>query len=89
MTTRAILLAAARHLERHGWTQGARGSRGTPCCAVGAIGVAAGSAHAAYEAVAVVRQHLGVHGLSSWNDQRGRRAAEVTAALRGAARTRS
>ncbi len=92
MTDRDILLAAADHLEQHGWRQHILGQRGEPCCLIGALDVArpVGSTASALQAVA---DHLGIitkhpfTWLVEWNDFPGRTAAEVIAALRAAGLT--
>ena len=69
MTAREVLLAAANHLERHGWQRGERGGALGPCCVLGALGVGA-----EYDSMtdANYKRYM-------------RTAAEVIAALRGAA----
>lgn len=90
MTTSEILLAAADHLERHGWQQWLSGSAGQPCCLVGAIKVACRGVEADYIAARNrLYEHLGTSSgvplLVDWNDTFGRTADEVIAALRAAA----
>lgn len=90
MTAREVLLKAADHIERYGWQQGGAGSPHGPCCALGAIaagpivhGVSAPAAIA--EAEDMLRDWIKRQAVSAWNDAPDRTAAEVIAALRGAA----
>lgn len=102
--TAAVLDEAANIIERNGLHKGSFGAnhgrnigREQPCCAYGAINLAAGgdsprrwslTGEAAYDAVT---RHLGLSDgpgdcLADWSDHPGRTAGEVVAALRGAAR---
>lgn len=94
MTPREVLLAAADHIEAHGWTQGKWGHKGEPCCAEGAIVVAVqqqqGYIFGPLWAVSLAAKQLLRNTLSqqitSWNDAPGRTRDEVVRALREAAR---
>ena len=94
MTPREVLLAAADHIEAHGWTQGKWGHAGEPCCAEGAIvavlegrgtGVFGPLWEAACDAKQLLRNVLPTQ-ITSWNDAPGRTRDEVVRALREAAR---
>ena len=94
MTPRDVLLAAADHIEAHGWVQGKWGHKGEPCCAEGAIvavldgngGIVFGElGPLSAAAKQMLRNALG-KAIPAWNDAPGRTAAEVVAALREAAR---
>lgn len=101
MTTRAVLLKAAEHIERHGWQQNEYGQNGRPCCAAGAMMQVTNHLSSmrvlTRSFVALVR-HLGlkqapndlsynhlVGSIANWNDAPGRTGDEVIAALRAAA----
>lgn len=92
MTARDVLLAAADVIECNGWCQDDAGRVGGPRCVLGALRQAClpelpGLAHA--EAHGRLRTFVHASGASfdliAWNDAPGRTAAEVIAALRGAA----
>lgn len=81
-----VLLAAADYLDVHGWHQGGMGPRcGGPVCALGAIhnlDMPRETKMAAHKRLTrFVRCTVW-----KWNDVPGRTAAEVTAAMRAAAR---
>lgn len=85
MTAQEVLLEAAEYLELYGWIQGEMGAFGGPCCIVGATVSVDPLGEARAEAQLAVRRYLSVDSLPLWNDAPGRTAAEVIAALRGAA----
>lgn len=90
-TASDVLLAAARYIEEHGWSQdGAWIERDGSACAVGGIQAVTdwdekGLAVAAENGLC---EFLGVVCAESWNDALGRTRDEVLAALRGAAAVR-
>lgn len=89
MTPREVLLRAADHMEKYGWRQRRRGMRGEPCCAIGAIAAAIPDSEPddalEMSARAALRRHARIDDIPAWNDAPDRTAAEVIAALRGAA----
>lgn len=89
MTARDVLLAAAVRIEVRGHCQGAS-ERDGRCCVVGAFDRATGDAALHRKACDKLSGYLDLPGPSmpavvAWNDAPGRTAAEVIAALRGAA----
>lgn len=97
MSAQEVLLRAADRVER-GWTQGAQARDEYDCgvpsthpsavcwCAIGAICVEARPDWRGYDrAMLALSAVLGVGGVARWNDEPGRTAAEVAAAMRKAA----
>lgn len=94
---RATLLRAADLIDKHGWVQGELETTKGCLCAEGAIIRATHEGKhymtptrmdAIEAACSSLRTHLCVFGwvaIPVWNDEPGRTAAEVTAALRAAA----
>lgn len=90
-----ILERAAQILEERGWTQGRYGADSIdiitagPHCAIGAIATAYGDSdkYLRSEAELVLAEFLGLEygDVEPWNDEEGRTAGEVIAALRAAA----
>lgn len=85
-----ILLAAADHIEQHGWLQHEVGQQGMPACAIGAMMFADneyGGDGDFYESVKAVTKYLGLEHayIVPWNNTPGRTKEEVIAAFRGAA----
>jgi hypothetical protein len=91
VTAREVLLKAAAIIVDRGWQSRLMGvETGGPYCLLGAFCVVGGG-HAARwmeqtdRARDALRTHLRCDDLTRWNDTPGRTAAEVIAALRGAA----
>lgn len=82
-----MLFAAASRLEAGGWCLGpgiGYGQAEGPTCALGAIVFVGGPRFGV--ARDALKAHLGIHGVTVWNDSPGRTAKEVIGALRSAAR---
>lgn len=86
-----ILKGAKEHLEQYGWQRFAFGFKHGPCCAVGAINVAAtddafgkGGDLTAYQAIGALKMSIGIHSLGIWNDDSTRTKEEVLAAFQTA-----
>lgn len=97
--TAAILDEAANVIEWNGWTQGFYYDASVdlppaecPVCPIGAIGLAMGATNPKTDrafgspAEIALERYLGIAAVIDWNDDPDRTAAEVIAALRGAAR---
>jgi hypothetical protein len=105
MTARELLLAAADYIEQYGWAQNTLGEAKEPACARGAMCGAAEQAgtiaepidHPGANRLLVAYLELDSDGMQTsdreaiyaWNDADERTAAEVIAALRGAAGVQS
>ena len=87
-----------RSVVRNGWTQGdyhrpdgSKSPRNWPVDTTGALNLALGAGTPSYDiqpdspAEAALMRYLGIEYVPGWNDQEGRTAEEVIAALRGAA----
>ena len=85
------LIRAADFVDQ-GWCQGRFGEPGGPRCAVGAILEVTADrlpfGNVRHFAVARLTRFIGCR-VQDWNDTKGRTVAEVAAAMRDAARTRS
>lgn len=82
-TTKEVLLEAARHIEAFGLLKGERGRQGSPCCAIGAIEVAAMGDTSKYplnhEGIDLVYDAVGAlaHTIGVWGPNSRRRALDV------------
>lgn len=87
MTPQQILLDAADRIEKEGWGQRGEVMYGQPrLCPVTAINpYGAQFVTERDAAVKLLRHHLGVSSIVTWNDGYGRTKAEVLAAMRAAA----
>ena len=85
MTTREVLLAAAREIEERGWWDGTDDfpEPGGPCCFVMSIMATRASNDEQSEAENALRRYLGCEYLVDWPHNRTQ--AEAIAALREAA----
>ena len=93
---RKVLLDAADYIEKHGWCQGRIGNAGESVCAVGAMWMAFDGTipkqanwvkdRAVDQAYRAMCNYVMCNYVRSypaeWNDEPGRTAAEVTAAMR-------
>jgi hypothetical protein len=88
-TTAKILYDAADLIDLHGWCQGEYRSLGGCYCITGALTevIGLGSISEWSDAALAVEHEIGEPYLPVWNDDERRTKAEVTTALRNAART--
>lgn len=82
---KAVLLAAARLIERRGWCQGTYERRGR-LCVLGALSAAGGGRPVYYRATERLSKTIGELYLATWNDRPGMTRTAVIAALRKAAK---
>jgi hypothetical protein len=83
---RSIFKKAADHLREFGWRKGDYGSQGQPCCALGALAVAACTSPyrldcgvPEYDALQAAARAKGAYGIINYNDEVAASADDVIA----------